>query len=102
MNMDVAAEPPVESSVSGVDLATVLGPPMTDPVARAAFRSDPVAFLKLAGITIPGWLEVCVIEQETPSLTIALAPILDEGEIAEVFLDSVNGGGAKTVIFFGV
>jgi hypothetical protein len=43
---------------------------------------------------IPSWLNIVAIESEAPSLTIALAPLIDEGAIAEIFLDSANGGGS--------
>ena len=78
-----------------VDLAEVLGPPMTDLVARASLLADPGAYLAAVGVSIPRWLTVTVIEQEAPSLTIALAPLIDESAIAEIFLDSANGGGPR-------
>ncbi len=85
-----------QGSGASVDLAAVLGPPMTDPVARAAFLADPGTHLTAAGFSIPSWLTVTAVEREEPGLTIALAPILDEGAIAEIFLNSANGGSADT------
>lgn len=77
-----------------VDVAAILGPPMTDPVARAAFVADPASHLIEAGIALPAWLTVTVVESDAPSLTLSLPPILEEGVIAEILLDSINGGGS--------
>lgn len=83
-----------QQSDARVDLAAVLGPPMTDSAVRASFLADPGAYLAAIGLLIPSWLNIVAIESEAPSLTIALAPLIDEGAIAEIFLDSANGGGS--------
>ncbi len=94
--MELANGTSAQEPVASVDLAAVFGPPMTDRVVRAAFLADPGRHLAAAGFSIPSWLAVTAVERETPGITIALAPLLDEGAIAENFLNSANGGSTDT------
>jgi hypothetical protein len=82
------SRPPTEL----VDLGKVFGVATTDAAERQSLLDDPIEHLRAAGLVIPNWLDVLVVERDSPSLTITLAPLLDEGEIAEVFLNSANGG----------
>ncbi|MEI6372713.1 MAG: hypothetical protein WCP26_02920 [Actinomycetes bacterium] len=80
-------------TTANVDLGAMFGKTMTDPVNRAALFADPAGFLSAVGLAVPTWLTVTVVEVDVPSLTIGVAPLLDEHEIAEEFLNSVGGAG---------
>lgn len=70
-----------------------LAPALVDAVARERLFADPRAALADAGLELPEWLIVAVVEGDAPGLTLTVPPALDpEAELSEEQLAAVSGG----------
>lgn len=78
------------------DFTEIMAGPATDPEARARFLADPRGYLESMGATIPPFVTVVAAETDTPTMTMGIPPMLEDGELSELALDGVSGGANQS------
>lgn len=77
------------------DFTEMMAGPATDPEARGRFMADPRGFLESLGVSLPAFITVNAVETDTPTMTIGIPPMLEDGELSEQALDGVLGAGSS-------